>query len=180
MGSQQHRSSDFSSRLALWSCLSLFSRRPVKDARRMDRRTPPFRAGRRRAQDADSGLSTRARSAATATTSIPFCLTEKRRWLAVGRQGPIPGVSESDQELIGRELLAHVEKLRSLRPDIAPGVRSLGAGRGRVLDIEEVISRARGGSRLPHEITLADFEPDMPKDRVSGGDVEVKVRHRKV
>jgi hypothetical protein len=43
---------------------------------------------------------------------------------------------ESDQELIGRELLAHIEKLRSLRADIAHGVRSL--------DIEDVISRARG------------------------------------
>ena len=82
--------------------------------------------------------------------------------------------------MIGLELLAHVEKRRSLCADVAPGVRSLGAGKGRVLDIEEVISRARGGSRLPHEITLADFEPDMPKDRVCGGDVEVKVRHRKV
>jgi hypothetical protein len=51
---------------------------------------------------------------------------------------------ESDQELIGRELLAHVEKLRSLRADIGHGVRSLDAGKGRVLDIEDVISRTRG------------------------------------
>jgi predicted transcriptional regulator len=51
---------------------------------------------------------------------------------------------ESDQELIGRELLAHVEKLRSLRADIAQGVRSLDAGKGRVLDIEDAISRGRG------------------------------------
>jgi hypothetical protein len=51
---------------------------------------------------------------------------------------------ESDQELIGRELLAHVEKLRSLRSDIAHGVRSLDAGKGRTLDVEDVISRARG------------------------------------
>jgi plasmid stabilization system protein ParE len=51
---------------------------------------------------------------------------------------------ESDQELIGRELLAHVEKLRSLRSDIAHGARSLDAGKGRELDIEDVISRARG------------------------------------
>ena len=52
---------------------------------------------------------------------------------------------ESDQELIGRELLAHVEKLRSLRADIAQGAGSLDAGKGRTLDIEEdVISRARG------------------------------------
>jgi len=51
---------------------------------------------------------------------------------------------ESDQELIGRELLAHVEKLRSLRADIEHGARSLDAGKGGVLDIEDVISRARG------------------------------------
>lgn len=51
---------------------------------------------------------------------------------------------ESDQELIGRKLLAHVEKLRSLRADIAQGARSLDAGKGRGLDIEDVISGARG------------------------------------
>jgi hypothetical protein len=47
------------------------------------------------------------------------------------------------QERIGRELLAHVEKLRSLRADIAKGVRSLDRGAGRELDIEDVIKRAR-------------------------------------
>ena len=51
---------------------------------------------------------------------------------------------ESDQELIGRELLVHVENLRSLRADITDGVRSLDAGKGKRLDIEDVISRARG------------------------------------
>ena len=51
---------------------------------------------------------------------------------------------ESDQELIGRELLVHVEKLRSLRADIALGVQSLDADQGKRLDIEDVISRARG------------------------------------
>ena len=51
---------------------------------------------------------------------------------------------ESDQELIGRELLVHVENLRSLRADIADGVRSLDAGKGKGLDIEDVISRGRG------------------------------------
>jgi len=47
------------------------------------------------------------------------------------------------QERIGRELLAHVEKLRSLRADIAKGVRSLDRGAGRELDIEDFIKRAR-------------------------------------
>jgi hypothetical protein len=47
------------------------------------------------------------------------------------------------QERIGRELLAHVEKLRGLRADIAKGIRSLDRGAGRELDIEDVIKRAR-------------------------------------
>jgi hypothetical protein len=47
------------------------------------------------------------------------------------------------QERIGRELLAHVEKLRSLRADIAKGIRSLDRGAGRELDIEDVIKQAR-------------------------------------
>jgi hypothetical protein len=47
------------------------------------------------------------------------------------------------QEKIGRELLAHVEKLRSLRADLAKGIRSLDKGAGRKLDIENVIRRAR-------------------------------------
>jgi hypothetical protein len=47
------------------------------------------------------------------------------------------------QERIGRELLAHVEKLRSLRADLAKGIRSLDRGAGRELDIEDVIKRAR-------------------------------------
>ena len=60
---------------------------------------------------------------------------------AIGEVATLP---ESDQELIGRELLVHVENLRSLRADIADGVRSLDAGKGKGLDIEDVISRARG------------------------------------
>jgi hypothetical protein len=47
------------------------------------------------------------------------------------------------QEKIGRELLAHVEKLRKLRADIAKGIRSLDNGAGRELDVEDVIKRAR-------------------------------------
>ena len=40
--------------------------------------------------------------------------------------------------------LAHVEMLRSLRADIARGARSLDAGKGRSVDIGDVIRRARG------------------------------------
>jgi hypothetical protein len=47
------------------------------------------------------------------------------------------------QERIARDLLAHVEKLRSLSADLAKGIRSLEEGRGRELDIEDVIRRAR-------------------------------------
>ena len=46
---------------------------------------------------------------------------------------------QSDQETIGRQLLSHVEKLRRLRADIDKGIRSLDAGEGRELNIEEFI-----------------------------------------
>jgi Arc/MetJ-type ribon-helix-helix transcriptional regulator len=48
---------------------------------------------------------------------------------------------EAAQEEIGRELLAHVEKLRQLRADIDEGIRSLDAGEGKELDIDEFIAR---------------------------------------
>jgi hypothetical protein len=50
---------------------------------------------------------------------------------------------EPDQERIGKELLAHVEKLRKLREDLQRGIDSLDAGKGKPLDIEAVIARAR-------------------------------------
>jgi hypothetical protein len=46
---------------------------------------------------------------------------------------------QSDQETIGRQLLSHVEKLRRLRADIDKGIRSLDAGEGHELNIEEFI-----------------------------------------
>ena len=49
---------------------------------------------------------------------------------------------DSDQEQIGRKLLSHVEKLRQLRADIDAGVRSLDAGAGKPLDIEEFLRQA--------------------------------------
>ncbi len=55
----------------------------------------------------------------------------------------VVSLPEDAQERIGRELLAHVEKLRSLRADIEKGIRSLDAGRGKKVDIEDVIKRAR-------------------------------------
>jgi hypothetical protein len=48
-----------------------------------------------------------------------------------------PTCPDADQEQIGRKLLSHVEKLKVLRRDTDAGVRSLDAGEGRPLDIEE-------------------------------------------
>jgi Flp pilus assembly CpaE family ATPase len=49
---------------------------------------------------------------------------------------------QSDQENIGRQVLHHVEKLRLLRDDIDEGLRSLDAGKGREVDMRDVVSRA--------------------------------------
>ena len=54
-------------------------------------------------------------------------------------------LSHADQETIGRQVLHHVEKLRLLRGNIDQGLRSLDAGGGIELDIDDVISRAREG-----------------------------------
>ena len=50
---------------------------------------------------------------------------------------------EADQEHIGRQVMNHVQKLRALRADMDPGIRSLDAGKGQELDIEDVIAVAR-------------------------------------
>ena len=50
---------------------------------------------------------------------------------------------EADQERLGRELNEYIDHLRGLRSDIDQGLRSLDAGLGRQLDIEDVIARAR-------------------------------------
>jgi hypothetical protein len=51
----------------------------------------------------------------------------------------VASLSEADQEKIGQQLLSHVEKLRLLRSDIDKGIRSLDAGEGKPLDIEDFI-----------------------------------------
>jgi hypothetical protein len=53
---------------------------------------------------------------------------------------------EADQERIGRELSDYIDQLRALRTDIEQGLRSLDAGEGRELDVEDVIARARAAS----------------------------------
>jgi hypothetical protein len=50
---------------------------------------------------------------------------------------------ETDQKRIARDVMDYVDQVRALRADIAAGVRSLDAGQGRELDIEDVIARAR-------------------------------------
>ena len=51
----------------------------------------------------------------------------------------VSNLPDADQEQIGRKLLSHVEKLKVLRRDIDEGIRSLDAGEGRPLDIEELL-----------------------------------------
>jgi hypothetical protein len=51
----------------------------------------------------------------------------------------VTNLPEADQETIGQNLLSHVEKLRRLRVEIDKGIRSLDAGEGRELDIEDFI-----------------------------------------
>jgi hypothetical protein len=46
---------------------------------------------------------------------------------------------DADQEQIGRQLLSHVEKLRSLREELDKGVRSLNASMGKPVDIDEFV-----------------------------------------
>ena len=53
----------------------------------------------------------------------------------------VANLPDSDQEQIGRKLLSHVEKLCALRRDIDAGLHSLDAGKGRPLDVEELLRR---------------------------------------
>jgi hypothetical protein len=52
-------------------------------------------------------------------------------------------LAETDQEIIGGQILSHVEKLRSVRAAIDAGVRSLDGGEGEELDINDVLSETR-------------------------------------
>ena len=56
--------------------------------------------------------------------------------LAIAEVANLPA---ANQEQIGRRLLSHVERLRQLRAEIDKGIRSLDAGDGKSLDIEEFI-----------------------------------------
>jgi hypothetical protein len=50
---------------------------------------------------------------------------------------------EAAQDKIGRELRAYLEKLHRLQGDVEQGIRSLDAGAGKAIDVEDVIERAR-------------------------------------
>ena len=55
---------------------------------------------------------------------------------AIARISRLPA---ADQEEIGRKLLSHVEKLSALRSEIDRGIRSLDAGKGETLNMEEFL-----------------------------------------
>jgi hypothetical protein len=50
---------------------------------------------------------------------------------------------DDDQEQIGRRLLTHVQRIRELRAEIDKGIRSLDAGEGRELDMEQFLAGKR-------------------------------------
>lgn len=56
----------------------------------------------------------------------------------------VASLPEASQDQIGRELLAHIEKLRGLRTELDQGLASLDAGLGREIDIDDLIRRAKG------------------------------------
>jgi hypothetical protein len=51
----------------------------------------------------------------------------------------VAALPDDDQEQIGRQLLAHLEKLRRLRAELDKSARSLDGGRGRPFSVEEFI-----------------------------------------
>jgi hypothetical protein len=53
----------------------------------------------------------------------------------------ISRLPDADQEQIGRKLLAHVEKLNVLRAEVDKGIRSLDAGKGSTLNLEDFLRR---------------------------------------
>jgi hypothetical protein len=65
---------------------------------------------------------------------------------AIDRIATLP---EADQDSIGRAILDHVAKIRALRADLQAGVDSLDAGKGRKIDMSEVIARAGARNANP-------------------------------
>ncbi len=57
----------------------------------------------------------------------------------------IARLPDADQEQIGHKLLSHVEKLNALRAEIDKGIRSLDAGEGRPLNMDDFLRRKNSG-----------------------------------
>jgi hypothetical protein len=60
--------------------------------------------------------------------------------LAITKAQALP---EATREQIGRDVLLRIEKLERLRADLQIGIKQLDAGRGREIDIERIIRKAR-------------------------------------
>ncbi len=59
----------------------------------------------------------------------------------------IEALPEAKQEHVARELIAYLEKLNALRAEVDIGIRQLDAGKGKELDIEEFLRKARAQYR---------------------------------
>jgi hypothetical protein len=55
----------------------------------------------------------------------------------------VEALPEAAQEHIARELNDYLDRLNALRADLESGVRQLDEGKGRELDIEDLLRRAR-------------------------------------
>ena len=82
------------------------------------------------------------KSGSLATRNVLDCVMVKALEQAIAQISRLP---DADQEQIGRKLLSHVEKLNALRAEIDKGVRSLDAGNGRALDIEDFLRWKNSG-----------------------------------
>jgi Arc/MetJ-type ribon-helix-helix transcriptional regulator len=52
----------------------------------------------------------------------------------------LSNLSPSDQERIGRMLLSHIEKLHQLRAELDKACKSLDAGEGKPLDVDQFLA----------------------------------------
>ena len=107
--------------------------------RTLGRASGPFDLGTRAAQVSEPR---RARDSAAVLEGGPAKLyiigMTKSLERAIAEMANLP---EADQEQIGRRLLSHVEKLRRLRAEIDKGIRSLDAGEGQPLDVEDLLRK---------------------------------------
>jgi hypothetical protein len=57
----------------------------------------------------------------------------------------LSSLPEADQERMGRQLLATIEKLLQLRMELDKGIRSLAIGGGHPLDVEDFLRQQNDG-----------------------------------